>query len=200
MCIASLITIIAASPSSAGPAGGVNTVTFSFGGFLDQVDESLAGVFEVGDPFYGSLTYDLDAPDQLPENPDYGIYQNVVAFSCVINGTHHAAATGGSVNLPVGNVMDWLVMDGFSGDPAADMTPEFVNMPLYENHGDPLLTTDVMPGHPFPSMLAFGSAQFRIRFGPTWNENEVSGAITLDGPPTPVAELTWGGIKAVYAE
>jgi len=175
-----------------------NTVTFEFGGHLDSVDESLAGVFEVGDPFSGSLTYDLDAPDQLPDNEEYGIYHNVVAFSCTINGTHSATATGGRCNFPVGLLLDFLVDEGFTGDAAAGMLPQFVNIPLTERSGDPLFDTDEMPGAPFPSMLDFDNARFRIRFGPTWNENEVAGRITLDGPPTPVAETSWGQVKAIF--
>jgi hypothetical protein len=176
-----------------------NLVSFHFGGFLNDVDASLAGVFEVGDPFSGSVTYDLDAVDQLPDNTSYGIYNNLVAFSCNINGTHQASATVGRVNLPAGNIMDWLIDGGFSGDAAAGMTPQFVNIPLYENQSNPILTTDAMPGEPFPSMLAFGSAEFRIRFGPTWNENEVRGWITQDtGAVVPVRTSSWGKIKAQY--
>jgi hypothetical protein len=197
--IAGMAVFLAVSLPWAGPAVSQNTVTFTFGGYLDQVDASLAGVFSVGDPFYGSVTYDLDAPDQLPDNPDYGIYYNVVAFSCVIGGTHQAQATTGSVDLPVGNVMDWIIDGGFSGDTAAGMTPQFVNIPLAENQSDPILVTDQMPGNPFPSMLDFGSAWFRIRYGPTYNENEVQGPITLDDAPAPVDRTTWGRIKALYA-
>jgi hypothetical protein len=182
----------------AGLARAETLVSFSFGGYLGEVDPSLAGVFEVGDPFFGSLTYDLEAEDQLPANQSYGIYHNMVAFSCVINGTHYASATVGHVNLPVGNVMDWLVDGGFSGDVAAGMTPQFVNIPLFENQSNPVLTTDAMPAEPFPSMLAFGSAEFRIRYGPTWNENEVRGWITQDDSPVAVRATSWSKIKAQY--
>jgi hypothetical protein len=189
-----LAALLLATPAI---AGGDNTVTFEFGGYLDSVDESLAGVFAVGDPFFGSLTYDLDAPDQA-ESDTYGIYENVIALSCTINGTHSATATGGQCNFPIGAVLDFIVEDGFAGDPAAGMTPQFVNIPLSERAGDPLFDTDEMPGNPFPSMLDFSNARFRIRFGPTWNENEVEGRITLDGPPTPVAAATWGQVKAIF--
>lgn len=195
---ACLAVILAVSLPWAGPAAAQNTVTFTFGGYLDQVDASLADVFSVGDPFYGSVTYDLDAPDLLPDNPDYGSYNNVVAFSCVVGGVHHAQATMGHVNLPVGTVMDWIIDGGFSGDTAAGMTPQFVNIPLTENQSDPILVTDQMPGNPFPSMLDFGSARFRLRYGPTYNVNEVEGAITLDDAPAPVDKTTWGRIKALY--
>jgi hypothetical protein len=191
---------LAISLPVAGPAAAQNTVTFTFGGYLDDVDASLAGDFSVGDPFYGSVTYDLDAPDQLPDNPDYGIYYNVVAFSCVIGGTHQAQTNSGRVNLPVGNVMDWIFDSGFSGDTAGGMTPQFVNIPLFENQSDPILLTDQMPGEPFPSMLDFGSARFRIRFGPDYNVNEAQGPITLDDPPAPVDRTTWGRIKTLYAD
>lgn len=190
--------LLAAALATPGTALAGNTVTFEFGGYLNSVDESLAGVFEVGDPFHGSLTYDLDAPDQLPDNDTYGIYHNVIAFSCTINGTHTATATGGTCNFPVGHLLDFLVDEGFSGDTAAGMTPEFVNIPLPEHSEDPLFDTDEMPGNPFPSMLDFRNPGFRIRFGPTWNENEVAGEITLDGPPTPVAEASWGQVKAIF--
>ena len=173
-------------------------VTFEFGGTLEDVDPSLAGVFEAGDPFFGSVTYDLDVPDDLPDNPDYGIYQNLVSFSCTIAGTHEVTATVGKVNLPVGLVMDWLITDGFSGDAAAGMTPQFVNIPLGENQADPLLTTDQMPAAPFPSMLEFGPSAFRIRFGPTANANEVRGAITTDGGTVSSGSSSWGSLKAKY--
>ena len=192
------IAVTALLSSTSIEAGAETLVTFEFGGHLEDVDPSLAGVFEVGDPFFGSLTYDLDVPDDLPDNPDYGIYHNLVAFSCTINGTHHASATVGKVNLPVSSVMDWLVTDGFSGDAAAGMTPQFVNIPLFESHSDPVLTTDQMPAAPFPSMLAFGRAEFRIRFGPTWNENEVRGTITSDGGTVALEAASWGAIKAKY--
>jgi hypothetical protein len=189
-----LAALLLAAPAT---AGGDNTVTFEFGGYLDSVDESLADVFEVGDPFFGSLTYDLDAPDQSGSDT-YGIYENVIAFSCTINNTHSATATGGQCNFPLGVMLDFIVEDGFAGDPAAGMTPQFVNIPLFERSGDPLFETDEMPGDPFPSMLDFSNARFRIRFGPTWNENEVEGRMTFDGPPTPVAEATWGQVKALF--
>ena len=179
-------------------ADAVELVTFHFGGYLSEVDASLAGVFEVGDPFYGSVTFDLDAPDQLPQNTTYGIYQNVVAFHCSINGTHQAAATEGHANLPAGVVLDWLIDGGFSGELAAGMAPQFVNIPMYENSSNPILTTDAMPGDPFPSMLDFGHAEFRIRYGSIWNENEVKGAITLDNDPLPVDDSSWGRIKAQF--
>jgi hypothetical protein len=47
-------------------------------------------------------------------------------------------------------------------------------------------------------MLAFGSVEFRIRYGPTWNENEVRGPITLDYDPLPVENSSWGRVKAQY--
>lgn len=194
-----VLAVLALALLHAGTAEAQNTVTFTFAGYLADVDASLSGVFSVGDPFFGTVTYDLDAVDQLPDNTDYGIYNNLVSFSCVINGTHQAQADQGHVNLPVGNVMDWLVDGGFTGDTAAGMTPQFVNIPLFENQSDPVLTTDQMPSDPFPSMQDFGSAEFRIRFGPTWNENEVRGPITLDSLPTPTAKTTWSRIKTMYA-
>lgn len=198
LCTSTALLLLLSFPAD--DARAETLVTFQFGGTLEDVDPSLAGVFEVGDPFFGSLTYDLDAPDDLPDNPDYGIYHNLVSFNCTINGTHHATATVGKVNLPKGNVMDWLVTDGFSGDAAAGMTPQFVNIPLRENQADPILTTDQMPAAPFPSMLDFGYAEFRIRFGPTWNENEVRGAITSDGGTVALEPASWGSIKAKYEE
>ena len=55
-----------------------------------------------------------------------------------------------------------------------------------------------MPGEPFPSMSEFGSAGFRIRFGPTWNENEVRGPIRQDSNPLPLRPASRAKIKAQY--
>lgn len=193
-----LAAILAIPLLAASSAVALDPVTFTFGGTLSEVDPSLAGTFEVGDPFFGSVTYDRDAADQLPANETYGIYNNLISFSCTINGTHTASATVGRVNLPVGNVMDWIIEGGFSGDLAAGMSPQFVNIPLWENQSAPILTTDQMPGEPFPSMAEFGGAEFRIRFGPTWNENEVRGPITQDNNPLPLRQASWAKIKAQY--
>ena len=68
-------------------------VTFRFGGAVTEVQSSLAPYFSLGDSFAATLSYDSDAPDQNPSNPDFGLY-DAGSFSWSVGAYEDASSSG----------------------------------------------------------------------------------------------------------
>ena len=180
-----LLATLATGPAEA------TLVTMTGGGTLDSVDASVSGTFSLGDAFSFSFTYDDASPDNLPANTTFGNYNAnpLTSLSATIGGYSVSWTAGVStINIPVNSVMDVIIgPGGFTGAAVAGLTPQFGNIALFDGDGaGGVLATDALPSAPFTDISAFSSSSnFRLRFGPTFNINEIQGQISfLGAPPT----------------
>jgi hypothetical protein len=67
------IVIVLGLLVGSGTAHAATLVTYEFAGVIDQ---SYYSFVNIGEPFSGAFTYDLDAIDQEPGDPEYGYYVN----------------------------------------------------------------------------------------------------------------------------
>lgn len=178
-------------------------VTMTGGGNLTDVDASVGGTFSLGDAFTFSFTYDDASPDNLPANTGFGNYNAnpLTALSATIGGYAVSWAPGVStINIAVDNIFDVIVgPGGFSGAAVAGLTPQFANIALFDGDGaGGVLGTDALPSAPFTDIGSFAArSNFRLRFGPDFNVNEITGRITFLGSPASVPEPTTAALLGV---
>ena len=86
----------------AGGAAFATPVTFYFGGEITRADDPnglLQGGIEVGDSFFGRYTFELEQPDTVPADPNYGDYLGAVRAVSVRVGDITLTSPFGSIRI-----------------------------------------------------------------------------------------------------
>jgi len=153
-----------------------NLITFEMIGVVTSVEGASSGVV-VGDPFVIRLTYDLDTPDSLPDDPMIGgyVYDSPVAAPLGFAGTVGDLAVnsdqaeefevGIGDNSPEG---DMLLAAARFPSPAGKM---YIYVMLGEYLTQTVFTDDSLP-------TALNIADWDVAwFGLRWGDNDVRGDI-----------------------
>lgn len=120
-------------------------LTYSYTGTVTTVPSQLTGSFEVGDPIFGSYTFDDTwAPNNVSEATNYNF--SVSAFSMDIDGYSFSSLPGGDVSIGdnvAGKDTYTVVSLSAGGTPIDGLTPQLHALQLEDSSGSALSSTEI---------------------------------------------------------
>jgi hypothetical protein len=157
--------------------------TFVFSGVVSEVPASLAGSFAIDDPITGQYTFDTEAADQSPENPNLGRYIFSVSSFEMSIGTYDLINVGdGDIGVE-DNFEDqdaYRAVSFAAGDPIVSLEPQVIALQLMDST-QTVFSSDALPVDP-PDPQDFDSREITIDFFDTGFARLVGSLKTLRVP------------------